>query len=49
MKKLLKVLLIILASLGIFWGVVNIIPPHKVVEENTWRKTEDVLISAHRG
>jgi glycerophosphoryl diester phosphodiesterase len=49
MKKLLKVLLIILASLGIFWGVVNIIPPHKVVEENTWRKTDDVLISAHRG
>ena len=49
MKKFLKVLLTIVLSLGVFWGVVNIIPPHQVVEENTWRKTDNVLISAHRG
>lgn len=49
MKKLLKVLAIIVVLLGLFWGVVNIIPPHKVVDENTWQKTDKVLISAHRG
>lgn len=49
MRKLLKVLLIIVIALGVFWGVVNIIPPHKVIEENTWRKDDKVLISAHRG
>ena len=49
MKKFLIVLLIIVSSLGLFWGVVNIIPTYKVVEENVWRKDDNVLISAHRG
>lgn len=49
MKKFLIVLLIIVSSLGLFWGVVNIIPAYKVVEENVWRKDDNVLISAHRG
>lgn len=50
MKKFLKVLLCIGIVLGLFWGVVNIIPTHKAVEDtNPWRKEDKVLISAHRG
>ena len=49
MKKIWKVLLIIVLGLGLFWGVVNIIPAYEVVETNTWRKEDKVLISAHRG
>ena len=50
MKKFLIVLSIVLLSLGLFWGIVNLIPVHKSIKEtNPWRKTDKVLISAHRG
>ena len=49
MKKLLKVLLAIVIVLGLFWGIVNIIPAYKPIEENPWRKGDLPFISAHRG
>ena len=49
MRKLVKVLLGIVIVLGLFWAVINIIPPYKVIENNPFRKGETTLISAHRG
>ena len=49
MRKLVKVLLGIVIVLGLFWTVINIIPPYKVIENNPFRKGETTLISAHRG
>lgn len=52
MKKLKKigiVLIVIFSILGLFWGVVNIIPSKKVIKDNPFMKTDQTLISAHRG
>lgn len=49
MRKLVKVLLGIVIVLGLFWTVINIIPPYKVIENNPFRKGETTMISAHRG
>ena len=53
MKKLHKFLLIlgiILLVIGAFGTVLNFIPPKPAVEGvNPWRKTDQTLISAHRG
>ncbi len=46
-----KVFLCILAVLAVFWGVINLIPPSKVMEKNPFLKEKDALpmIAAHRG
>ena len=53
MEKLRKVLLkigIILLAVGIVWMIISFIPPKAAVEgTNPWRKTDQTLISAHRG
>lgn len=53
MKKLQKVLLIIgvvLVSIGAIWMIISFIPPKAAVSGvNPWRKTDQTLISAHRG
>lgn len=52
MKKIPKFfrgLIYLVAILGLFWIVVNIIPPYQVTKHNTWRKEDMTLISAHRG
>ena len=53
MKKLHKAGIIIgsiALTLGAFWGVVNIIPPKKVAEDNNiWLAKDKPMISAHRG
>lgn len=51
MNKLKKTGIIIgaiAATIGAFWGVVNIIPPAKVTKENPWL-TNETMIVAHRG
>ena len=49
--KGLKVFLCILAGLVLFWTVINLIPPKKVMENNPFIKGKDELpmIAAHRG
>lgn len=53
MRKLHKAGIIIgsiALTLGAFWGVVNIIPPKKVAEDNNiWLAKDKPMISAHRG
>ena len=53
MKKLQKAGIIvgaIAASLGAFWGIVNIIPPAKVASSDSpWLAKDKPMISAHRG
>ena len=46
-----KVLLCIVAALAVFFGVINLIPPAKVMEKNPFVKEKDALpmIAAHRG
>lgn len=48
-RKKYKILGLVLIGLILFWTIVNLIPVKKVVENNPWRKQEQVLISAHRG
>ena len=50
-KKGLKVFLCILAALVLFFAVINLIPPKKVLEKNPFVKEESALpmIAAHRG
>ena len=47
--KALKVLGFIFLGILVFYGIVNLIPPHKVIEKNPFMKTDKTLISAHRG
>ena len=47
--KALKVLGLIFLGILVFYGIVNLIPPHKVIEKNPFMKTDKTLISAHRG
>ena len=49
--KGLKIFLCILASLAVFFTVINLIPPKKVTEKNPFIKEESALpmIAAHRG
>lgn len=49
LKKIGKTLAIIFLIIVLFWGIVNLIPVKKVVDENPWLKTDKTLISAHRG
>ena len=53
MKKIQKVGIIlgsIALALGAFWGVVNLIPPKKVLDtDNPWIAKDQPMISAHRG
>ena len=46
-----KIFLGILAALALFWIVINLIPPRKVMENNPFLKDEKALpmIAAHRG
>ena len=48
-NKKIKIFGIIVVSLAIFWIIVNIIPPKKIVQKNAWIKNDKTLISAHRG
>ena len=48
--RYLRVIIIIVITLGLFWGIVNLFPIRKTVEgKNLWRKDDLTLISAHRG
>ena len=49
--KSLRVLLIVLAALVLFFAVINLIPPKKVMADNPFVKEPDALpmIAAHRG
>lgn len=52
MKKLKKIGIVlgsIILVLGLFWGIVNLIPSKKVITNNPFMKTDQTLISAHRG
>ena len=50
LKKTVIILGAIVLTLGAFWGVVNIIPPKKVLESpNPFIAKDQPLISAHRG
>lgn len=55
MKKLFKTLIIIgsiIALVGTFFAVINIIPPSKVIENNVFIKNKDAqrpMLAAHRG
>ena len=50
-KKGRKILLMILAALAVFFTVINLIPPSRVMEENPFLKEKNELpmIAAHRG
>ena len=48
LKKFLIVISSIVVTLALFWIVVGLIEPYKVVDVNPWR-SEKTLISAHRG
>ena len=55
MKKIFKTLIIIgsiIALVGVFEAVINIIPPEKVVEHNVFIKDKNAsrpMLAAHRG
>ena len=48
-RKGLIIFLSIIMTIILFWIVVNIIPPKKVVDNNPWIIKDKVQISAHRG
>ena len=50
-RKALKIFAIILACICLFWGIINLIPPKKNVENNPFvvGKGELPMIAAHRG
>lgn len=48
-NKKIKIFGIIIVSIIAFWAIINIITPKKIVEKNNWMKTDQTLISAHRG
>ena len=49
--KVLKILVIILASILLLWAIINIIPPKKTIENNPFvlQKGQQTMIAAHRG
>lgn len=49
LKKVGKIALIVLLSLGTVWSIIHFVPPTKVAEVNPWIATERTFISAHRG
>lgn len=49
LKKTSIIVGVIVGTLCSFWGLVNIIPPKKVINENPWIAKDQPMISAHRG
>lgn len=49
LKKTGIILGTIAITLGAFWGIVNLIPPKKVIDNNPWLANGNTMIVAHRG
>ena len=50
LRKFLTILTTILVVIALAWTIISLIPPKAAVEgDNPWRKTDQTLISAHRG
>jgi glycerophosphoryl diester phosphodiesterase len=50
LRKFLTILTTVLVVIAVAWFIISLIPPKAAVEgDNPWRKTDQTLISAHRG